>query len=135
VDYAVTTANISAQILYCQETLKLQPGEPRLTYVARVFHVFLAEAIPGKEMEFNKWYDEQHIPLILRVNKYVKAVRRFSTDSEPRSMAIYEYDSLEDLERYRASPAAREVRGDYEKQVGVVVKGASNKVYNQVYPS
>ena len=95
----------------------------------------MSDPVAGKEVEFNRWYDEQHVPLILRVNKYVKAARRFSTSTEPRFMTIYEYDSLEDLQKYRESPAAQEVRANYEKQVGVVVKGATNKVYTQIFPS
>jgi antibiotic biosynthesis monooxygenase (ABM) superfamily enzyme len=103
--------------------------------MGRVFHIFLTECAPGKEAEFNKWYEEQHIALIRRKNPYLKAVRRFSTESEPRFMAIYEYDSLEDLQKWRASPGALEAKADYEKQIGVLAKGpAASKVYTQTFP-
>ena len=68
-------------------------------------------ALQGKDTEFNRWYDQVHVPEILELTQAV-AAQRFSLseaqvgDPEPhRYLAIYEFevDSKDALESLMAS--------------------------------
>lgn len=94
-----------------------------------------AEVIPGKEEEFNKWYNEHHIPLFSGKLPFLKSVRRYySKKSNPQFLTIYEYGSHEDLEKSLASPESKAAREDSTKQVGILVKPFIFNTYNQIYP-
>jgi hypothetical protein len=55
-------------------------------------------ALEGKDEEFNRWYDEIHIPEVLQLTKAVAAQRFRLSDAQPeapephRFLAIYEFD-------------------------------------------
>ncbi len=64
--------------------------------------VILTKAKPGQEAEFNRWYDEQHIPDVMRVpgvvgvkRYHVQAVTTYVDGGMPawNSVAIYEIES------------------------------------------
>ena len=68
-------------------------------------------ALEGKDEEFNRWYDQTHVPEILALTKSVAAQRFCLSDTqagaeEPhRYLAIYEFevDSKEAFESLMAS--------------------------------
>lgn len=50
-------------------------------------------AMPGKDDEFNRWYDEQHLKDVLKVPGII-AAQRFTINSEKfRYLTIYELDT------------------------------------------
>jgi hypothetical protein len=60
--------------------------------------VVLTEAVPGKEEEFHRWYDTEHIPCMLKLDGFISA-SRYQLSSRalpgepsggPRFLAIYE---------------------------------------------
>ena len=71
---------------------------------------------PGKEEEFNKWYNE-HASAFFRF-KGMKSVARYKRIGEdenvPQYIAIYYFDSQKDYEQYMASP---------EREAGMKVTG------------
>jgi hypothetical protein len=95
-----------------------------------------AEVIPGKEEEFNKWYDEHHIPLYSSKMPRVKSISRFySRRANPSFLAIYEYDSMDDL---KVSLASRESAGagvDADKQIGVTARSFTYNSYAKIFKS
>jgi hypothetical protein len=94
-----------------------------------------AEVLPGKEEEFNKWYDEYHIPRYSGKMPFVKSLRRFySKKSTPQFIAIYEYDSFDDLKKSLASKESALAGEDADKQVGKLVKSFAYNTYSQIYP-
>ena len=94
-----------------------------------------AEVIPGKEEEFNTWYNEHHIPLFSGKFPFLKSVKRYySKKSNPQFLAIYEFDSYEDLEKSLASAELKAAREDSTKQVGVLVKHFTSSTYSQTFP-
>jgi hypothetical protein len=69
--------------------------------MARYEYLILSCAQPGREAEFEKWYDEQHIVDVLAVPGVVSA-RRFHVESQEAvdvevpayaSMALYEIEA------------------------------------------
>ncbi|MHB8567827.1 MAG: hypothetical protein ACYC7D_13020 [Nitrososphaerales archaeon] len=94
-----------------------------------------AAVIPGKEDEFNKWYDEHHIPLYSSKMPLVKSIKRFySRRSNPAFLAIYEYASMDDLKRSLASREAKGTGEDADKQIGVTARSFTFNSYSQIYP-
>ena len=83
---------------------------------------------PEDEEKFNKWYEEVHVPLLLRF-KGLKAVTRYKITSEaeeyPKYLAIYKFDSQEAFQAYETSPelaAAREEMRETWKERGYEIK-------------
>ena len=61
----------------------------------------------GEEKEFNKWYDEIHMPLLLKFKGIRKATRyQVVNENEefPKYLAIYEFESKEIYEACKKSP-------------------------------
>lgn len=94
-----------------------------------------AEVIPGKDEEFNKWYDEHHIPLYAGKMPFVLSVRRFfSKSSRPQHIAVYEYGSYDDLKKSINSVESKLAGEDADKQVGSLVKSFTFSTYSQTFP-
>jgi hypothetical protein len=53
--------------------------------------------VPGKESEYNRWYNEEHLPAVLKVPGFKSARRYRLTQPEPSAqwqyLAIYEFDA------------------------------------------
>lgn len=49
----------------------------------------------GYEEEYNAWYDEEHIPFLLRVPGVLRARRFRAVEGEPRYLALYDLASPE----------------------------------------
>jgi hypothetical protein len=73
--------------------------------------VVMADAVPGREAEFNDWYSNVHIPDLLTIPG-LRAAQRFvvATDclsgGSPKYLAIYEVET-EDLARFKAALGAK----------------------------
>ncbi len=59
------------------------------------------------EEKFNKWYNDTHVPDLLKFEK-IKRVTRFKILNQdtkyPKFLAIYEFDNRQAFEEYFASP-------------------------------
>jgi antibiotic biosynthesis monooxygenase (ABM) superfamily enzyme len=97
--------------------------------------VFSAEVMPGKEEEFNNWYDDHHIPLFSKKLPGLKNVKRyFSKRANPQFMTIYEFASFEDLKKTLASDELKAAKMDADAQIGVLMKSSNTSLYDQIYP-
>lgn len=65
--------------------------------MAKYSYVVLSNPVPGREDEYNAWYDNQHIPDVLKVPGIVSAQRLKLAQEKSRLpgkyLAIYELDS------------------------------------------
>lgn len=61
----------------------------------------------GAEDEFNRWYNDVHLPEVLACPGFASATRYECTDGQPRYLAIYELESEEAL----TTPEMQRVRG------------------------
>jgi hypothetical protein len=86
--------------------------------MAKYTFVVLTNPTPGKEAEYNRWYNEQHIPDVLQAHGFV-AAQRFrladtqmggATDQPYKYLALYEIETdnlkaaLDDLASRRDTP-------------------------------
>ena len=73
----------------------------------RVLNIVATECPPENDAKFNKWYDEVHIPMLMKY-KGIKKVTRYKIIDEkadkPGYLAVYEFDTKEDLIRLNSSP-------------------------------
>lgn len=64
------------------------------------------DCTPESEAKFNKWYDEIHIPILLRSGEVERVVRfkRVGDDKNyPKYLIIYELEDQQAYERYEKS--------------------------------
>ncbi|HEY9312469.1 hypothetical protein [Williamsia sp.] len=81
--------------------------------------IFLVESEPmtsDSADEFNRWYDEIHIPEILTVDGFVSA-RRFTSADGTKFVAVYEIDT--DIDTAKVSLQAAAAAGRLTKPVAV----------------
>ena len=79
-----------------------------------IIYIVATQCQPEAEEKFNKWYNEVHIPLLLKF-KGLKGVARYriikEVEESPRYLTIYQFESHKDYEAFESSPelaAARE---------------------------
>jgi hypothetical protein len=68
------------------------------------FMLIVATDVAGEmEEEFNKWYDNEHIPGLLKVPGVLNAQRYISVNGSPKYFAIYEHENeyVQEKEEYK----------------------------------
>jgi hypothetical protein len=88
------------------------------------------------EAEFNRWYDEEHIPLLLQVPGFLSAGRYSAVKGSPKYLAIYELEDHNvlrtaaylDTVKYRPS-AARQKYG-----TSGAGRNFLRNAYRQIFP-
>lgn len=88
---------------------------------ARALFISAGDIPPAHETEFNRWYDEEHVPLIAKVPGVLRARRFFDPAGKPRYVALYDLAGPEvrnhpDWQVAISTPWTRRIR---EYQAGV----------------
>jgi uncharacterized protein (TIGR02118 family) len=98
---------------------------------ARILNIVATECPPEDDTKFNKWYNEVHIPMLIKY-KGIKRVTRYKTTEEkgarPKYLAIYEFDNIKELQGMTSSPelkAALEEMQETQKNCKFEIKGAT----------
>jgi uncharacterized protein (TIGR02118 family) len=92
-----------------------------------VINVVTTQCQPQDEARFNKWYNEVHIPMLMKY-KGVKAVARYKViDSKvPQFVAVYHFDSLPDFKAFGESPefkaAIAEMNQSWPKGIDITAR-------------
>jgi len=85
---------------------------------ARIINIVTTECPPEMDAKFNKWYNEVHIPMLMKY-KGIKKVTRYKSveapGTKPKYIAVYEYDSKEDLTGQFGCPEFQAVREEMEQ--------------------
>ena len=86
---------------------------------------------PEKEERFNQWYNEKHVPTLMKFTGIKRATRyrlvsapkgaqgvnplsaETGKEGYPKYLAIYEFEDDEAFERYEGSPEAAAAREDW----------------------
>lgn len=87
-----------------------------------VIYVVKTQCQPQYEKEFNTWYDEVHIPLLLKFKGLRKVTRYRAINSSkqyPEYIAVYEFPNKQIMDEYINSPeraaALEEMRSTWKK--------------------
>jgi len=76
------------------------------------------DCAPEIEEKFNKWYNEVHIPMLLKSGQVKRATRfaRVGDDPNyPKYLAIYEFEDKAAFAKYNTSPAMAAVLEEMEQ--------------------
>ena len=99
----------------------------------------LASVDPDREDEFNRWYEEEHLPDVRDRFPQITSARRYrATDGrEPRFLVVYEYD-VGDEDELNAlasaeNPLRRELWQMYDDAMGAFAH-RSRRSFWQIYP-
>jgi antibiotic biosynthesis monooxygenase (ABM) superfamily enzyme len=92
-----------------------------MSMAKRGLYIVMATIAPDKEEAFNKWYNEEHVPRVLERHPGVLTGKRYkivSGDDKHQYMAIYEYESLEALEKAQSSESTAQLIREYDAAFG-----------------
>ena len=84
----------------------------------KLIHIVGTRCKPEVDAKFNKWYEEVHIPLLLKFKGIKKVTRGKITNPAPELptyLAIYEYENRKAFEDHQKSPEIATVVDDVKK--------------------
>jgi len=101
--------------------------------------VVLTNPTAGNEAEYNRWYDEQHIPDVLKASGFVRAQRFKLADAQMapdgdkthRYLALYEIET-DDVAASLKDLASRAGTADMIMSDAIDVKGASDRIFEPI---
>ena len=76
---------------------------------------------PGRESEFNRWYDEEHVPDAVRMLPGCMGAARYKVvlgDGSPQYMALYAFESAAKLADALSGPEIGELIKIYDRDIG-----------------
>ena len=103
--------------------------------MATVLFVVKASISPDREAAFNRWYNTEHAPEVLRFKGAVSARRYKAILGEDRYqyVAMYEFESEETFQRFLESEHFAHLKKEYDVNFGTVSERA-RAAYVQVWP-
>jgi len=105
--------------------------------MAKYTFVVLTNPTSGKEAEYNKWYNEQHIPDVLNVPGFVAAQRfrladaQMGDENPHRYLALYEIETA-DLAGALKELTARVGTADMVMSDAIDLKGVGAHIFTPV---
>jgi heme-degrading monooxygenase HmoA len=97
-----------------------------------IMEIIAAESTPEKEEEFNRWYTDEHVPMLMGAKslKQASRYRRIGDDANlSKFITVYEFESKEAVEEFHKSPAFADAIKDYEDRkeaVGFTLRWAAS---------
>jgi antibiotic biosynthesis monooxygenase (ABM) superfamily enzyme len=103
--------------------------------MAVTIFVVRATITKDKEAAFNKWYNEEHVPQLLRYNGAIsgRRYRKILGDDKFQYMAVYEFASEEVFRRFQDSDHFAELVKEYDANFGTASE-RQRSAYVQVWP-
>ncbi len=107
--------------------------------MAVALFVVKASIIKEREEEFNRWYNEEHVPMVLQYKGAVSA-RRYKAilgEEKYQYMTVYEFQDEATFRRFMESDHLKRLREEYASHFGTVTDGVSERTrfgYVQVWP-
>jgi hypothetical protein len=98
--------------------------------IAKTVYVVTVDPEPEWEDEINRWYNEEHIPNLLKVPGYVDATRYLAVEGAPKYMNFYQ---IESLDAFRSPERQQAVNTPWSEKVRPHFKGQL-AVYEQIFP-
>jgi antibiotic biosynthesis monooxygenase (ABM) superfamily enzyme len=99
--------------------------------------LFVVRATISKDREaaFNKWYDEEHVPLVLQFNGAVSArrYRKILGEDKFHYMAVYEFANEATFKRFQDSDHLKRLIDDYNANFGEASE-RERSAYVQIWP-
>ena len=92
----------------------------------------MMEIDPAHEDDFNRWYDEEHLPERTSCPGFLSGRRFVSVEGNPKYLAIYELDDVDvlDSEAYKAMVPPTEWQARLQPHISTLVRN----VYRDITP-
>ena len=87
---------------------------------------------PEHEEDFNRWYDEEHVPERKAIPGFLTARRYKSVEGGPKYLAIYEMDNPEVLDSEAYRYVSEEGRSEWTERVVGRAKNYVRNVYVEI---
>jgi hypothetical protein len=92
-----------------------------------IINIVTTRCPPADDARFNIWYNEVHIPLLMK-SKKLKAVARYKQIGQggtgPAYVAIYQFASLKDFQEFGSGPemaaAGKEMRESWGQTIEIM---------------
>ena len=85
----------------------------------KIMQIVASESTPEKEKDFNKWYSDIHLPMLFGYEgvKHASRYRLIGDDDKNNAkfLAVYEFDSMKDMEAFPESKAFKNAIDDFEE--------------------
>jgi uncharacterized protein (TIGR02118 family) len=80
----------------------------------RVTTIVAIDCGPEDEKKYNKWYEEVHIPMLMKFKGLlgVTRYRMLGEGTNPKYLTMLEFESKEDYEAYEKSPELAAARAE-----------------------
>ena len=98
--------------------------------LAKYLYVVRMDVDPEKEKQFNEWYNEEHIPALLKVPGVIGAYRYTSLDGTPKYTAIYELEKPDVI----TSAAWKKAVEMTPRPKDVTPRNAARSLCERIYP-
>jgi heme-degrading monooxygenase HmoA len=85
----------------------------------KIVQIVASQSSPAKEDEYNRWYSEVHLPMLFGFEGVKRASRYKLIGDNPvhnRFLAIYEFETREDMDAFTKSPAFAAAIEDFENR-------------------
>jgi hypothetical protein len=118
------------EIKYASNYAVIKEFPPRKGAVSSrpVINIVSTRCAPPDEAGFNRWYNEVHIPLIMKSDKVLSVTRyqQLGPEPGPAYLAIYHFGSLKDFQEFSNSPemaaAGQEMRQSWGQKFQIVFR-------------
>lgn len=99
---------------------QINPGDAPPHMMSHAQFVVIGDSPPEHEEEFNRWYDEEHLPLLSRVPGVLRARRFFDPNGKPRYVALYDLadESVTQHPEWRAA-----TQTEWARKIGKLTSG------------
>ena len=85
----------------------------------KIMQIVASESTPEKEKDFNKWYSDIHLPMLFGYEGVKHASRYLLIGDDDKNnakfLAVYEFDSMKDMEAFPESKAFKNAIDDFEE--------------------
>jgi antibiotic biosynthesis monooxygenase (ABM) superfamily enzyme len=101
----------------------------------KVFYFVGTRCAGGDDAVFNRWYDQVHIPMLLKCNKLTNVVRFKEINPEtqtPNYVAMYEFACLEDFKEFQTSPERKAAIAEMNETWGKEIEVTSRVQYELI---
>jgi hypothetical protein len=92
----------------------------------------MADIDPEDEDEFNRWYNQEHLPGRLSVPGFVSGRRYRAIDGSPKYLALYELESSEVLNSKEYRAVSKENETQWSKRMFKKWKNTVRNVYVEI---
>jgi len=100
----------------------------------RALLLVMMDVDPEHEAEFNRWYEEEHVPERMSIPGFVNARRYRAIEGGPKYLALYELESVDVLESESYRYWFGEGRTEWTRRILGNCSNFLRNVYVEIYP-